>query len=206
MHHDWFSPTRPVRSRTPGSVADYLEVLPRFERAVEACLGDLLQCVVVERYEHAAAGLRLIREQGAGRCGFLVIEGSKSVPTDAAPADPALVPVSTVVRISGPYASAIERAIGSAWVAESFEQAVAAARMSARPIATLAGDLFLGPLVVRGGGKQETRGILAIKREIKELVARIGVAQEDVRRLGEGGRFAGGHRRAGRNRDCPTPG
>ena len=168
-----------------GSVADYLEVLPRFERAVEACLGDLLQCVIVERYEHAAAGLRLIREQGAGRCGFLVIEGSKSVPTDAAPADPALVPVSTVVRISVPYASAIERAIGSAWVAESFEQAVAAARMSARPIATLAGDLFLGPLVVRGGGKQETRGILAIKREIKELVARIGVAQEDVRRLGE---------------------
>ena len=168
-----------------GSVADYLEVPPRFERAVEACLGDLLQCVVVERYEHAAAGLRLVREQGAGRCGFLVIEGNKSVPTDAAPADTALVPVSTVVQISGPYASAIERAIGSAWVAESFEQAVAAARMSARPVATLAGDLFLGPLVVRGGGKQEARGILAIKREIKELVARVGVTQEDVRRLGE---------------------
>ena len=168
-----------------GSVADYLEVPPRFERAVEACLGDLLQCVVVERYEHAAAGLRLVREQGAGRCGFLVIEGNKSVPTDAAPADTALVPMSTVVRISGPYASAIERAIGSAWVAESFEQAVAAARRSARPVATLAGDLFLGPLVVRGGGKQEARGILAIKREIKELVARVGVAQEDVRRLGE---------------------
>ena len=95
------------------------------------------------------------------------------------------MPVSTVVQISGPYASAIERAIGSAWVAESFEQAVAAARMSARPVATLAGDLFLGPLVVRGGGKQEARGILAIKREIKELVARVGVTQEDVRRLGE---------------------
>ena len=30
-----------------GSVADYLEVEPKYERAVEACLGDLLQYVIV---------------------------------------------------------------------------------------------------------------------------------------------------------------
>ena len=55
-----------------GAVADYLEVDTRYERAVEACLGDLLQHVVVERPEHAAAGIQLVREQGAGRCGFLI--------------------------------------------------------------------------------------------------------------------------------------
>src|SRR4029077_6762917 len=55
-----------------GAIADYLEVESGYERAVEACLGDLLQHVVVERPEHAAAGFRLVREQGAGRCGFVI--------------------------------------------------------------------------------------------------------------------------------------
>ena len=59
-----------------GAIADYLEVEAGYERAVEACLGDLLQHVVVERAEHAAAGFQLVREAGAGRCGFLVTEAA----------------------------------------------------------------------------------------------------------------------------------
>ena len=55
-----------------GALADFLEVEPRYERAVEACLGDLLQHVLVERIEHVSAGLRLIRQEDAGRCGFIV--------------------------------------------------------------------------------------------------------------------------------------
>ena len=168
-----------------GSVADYLEVDRRVERAVEACLGDVLQHVLVKRYQQAEAGLRLVREHSAGRCGFLVIEGSGQARTDPAPGDTALVPISAVVRISGPYASAIEQAIGSAWVAESFEHAAAASRVMAGPVATLAGEVFRGPLLVQGGGKQQARGILATKREIKELKERIAVVQADVQRLGE---------------------
>jgi chromosome segregation protein len=53
-----------------GAVADYLEVERRYERAVEACLGDLLQHVVVERHEQAAAGLSLVREHDAGTLRF----------------------------------------------------------------------------------------------------------------------------------------
>src|SRR6185295_7419630 len=58
-----------------GAIADYLEVETGYERAVEAYLGDLLQHVVVERPEHAAAGFDVVREAGAGRCGFLITEG-----------------------------------------------------------------------------------------------------------------------------------
>ena len=52
-----------------GAVADYLEVDPGYERAVEACLGDLLQHVIVERPEHAAAGFHLVREQAPAAAG-----------------------------------------------------------------------------------------------------------------------------------------
>lgn len=55
-----------------GALADFIEVEPKYERAVEACLGDLLQHVVVERLEHVSAGLKLIRQENAGRCGFIV--------------------------------------------------------------------------------------------------------------------------------------
>ena len=55
-----------------GAVADFIDVEPRYERAVEACLGDLLQHILVERLEHVSAGLKLIRQEDAGRCGFVV--------------------------------------------------------------------------------------------------------------------------------------
>ena len=95
-----------------GAVADYLEVEAGYERAVEACLGDLLQHVIVERPEHAAAGFDLVREQQAGRCGFLIAgEGSDGVgaaPTmspnginDTTPEG--LVALGSVVRVNGPY-------------------------------------------------------------------------------------------------------
>jgi chromosome segregation protein len=57
-----------------GAVADYLDVERRYERAVEAVLGDRLQHVIVPTHAHAAAGLQLVREHDAGRCGFLVLE------------------------------------------------------------------------------------------------------------------------------------
>ena len=55
------------------------------------------------------------------------------------------------------------------------------------PIATLDGDVFRGPHRSSGGGKAESRGILATKREIKELRERIAAsasALEQSRRRG----------------------
>src|SRR4030095_6664197 len=41
------------------------------------------------------------------------------------------------------------------------------------PIATINGDVFRGSHLVSGGAKAESRGILATKREIKELRERM---------------------------------
>ena len=60
-----------------GSVADYLDVEPKYERAVEASLGDLLQHVIVRTHEQAQAGLDLIRQENVGRCGFVVLSGAE---------------------------------------------------------------------------------------------------------------------------------
>jgi chromosome segregation protein len=161
-----------------GAVADYLEVDRRYERAVEACLGDLLQHVIVERHEQAAAGLSLVREHDAGRCGFVVVdpESNGYHPREApgmAATRPGIVPVSDVLRIVGPHAATIQKVVPDAYVAETFEQAVGFSRETSVPIATINGDVFRGSHLVSGGAKAESRGILATKREIKELRERI---------------------------------
>ena len=167
-----------------GAVADYLDVDRRYERAVEACLGDLLQYVIVERHDQAAAGLSLVREQAAGRCGFVVID-----PTSNGYHPPEVVrmagvtPVSELVRVAGPHGATIQKVLPEAYVAETFEQAVALSRETSATVATLEGDVLRGPHLVAGGGKVESRGILATRREIKELGIRLASERESMARV-----------------------
>jgi chromosome segregation protein len=171
-----------------GAVADYLEVETGYERAVEACLADLLQHVIVERPEHASAGFDLLRQEGAGRCGFLIAvpAADPAMPpagTDAGAIPPGAVPLSSVVRVHGMYAGSIRQAIGGAWIADSYAHAAEASSVTALPVATAEGDVFRGPHLVTGGTRREARGILETKREIKDLRARIEVERETLGRL-----------------------
>jgi chromosome segregation protein len=168
-----------------GAVADYLEVEAGYERAVEACLGDLLQHVVVEHPEHAAAGFRIVQEAGAGRCGFLITMEAIGVGAEPAPSLPGVLSLSSVVRVNGPYAEAIRAAIGDAWIAPSYQHAADASRTTPLSVATLAGEVFHGPSLVSGGTRAEARGILETKREIKELRDRIAAERGALTRLAQ---------------------
>src|SRR5688572_8466215 len=169
-----------------GAVADYLEVDSRYERAVEACLGDLLQHVIVERHDQAAAGLSLVREQDAGRCGFVVVDpGSNGYHPREAIRMPGIVPVSDVLRVQGPHVATSSKVLPEAYVADSFEQAVSFSRQTSAPVATLEGDVLRGPHLVSGGAKVESRGILATRREIKELRERVTGDRDALARLAQ---------------------
>jgi chromosome segregation protein len=165
-----------------GAVADYLEVDQRYERAVEACLEGLLQHVIVKGPEQAAAGLAFVRRHEAGRCGFLVAVPDEPAAVARPQVEPlgSLLPLASIVRFTGPWADVLRDTIGEAWTAESFEQAARHAHLTAVPIATLEGDVFHGAHVVEGGGRTAARGILATKREIKELRDRTAAERDAV--------------------------
>jgi chromosome segregation protein len=190
-----------------GALADFIEVDPRYEKAVEAHLGDLLQHVLVRRHEHAAAGLALVRHEDAGRCGFIVVGGtgatgatglsavapsgakagaaSGNVPSAVAPigAEVDAVALSSVVHIEGEHAGAIRAAMGEALIVETFESARDLAMTVPLPVATIDGDVLRGAHLVTGGAKAEARGILATKREIKELRERATAESAALERL-----------------------
>jgi len=181
-----------------GSVADYLEVERGYERGVEACLGDLLQHVVVETHDEAAAGLQLARELNAGRVGFLIARREVDERAEEAHATslvvgvepgaetaeiPGLTALSQVIRVAGPAAETIRAAISNAWIGEGFDAARAASAVTVAPVATLEGDVFHGAHRVVGGARAEARGILTTKREIKEIRERVALDQRAADRV-----------------------
>ena len=169
-----------------GAVADYLDVDRRYERAVEACLGDLLQYILVDGHEHAAAGLSFVRAGGAGRCGFVVAGGAPvESPAPVWSHLPGITAVTEAVRITGPYAGTLRSVLGEAYVADTYEQAVAFARVSDAPVATLEGDVLRGAHLVSGGTRGEARGILATRREIKELSERTAAERQVLLRAAD---------------------
>jgi chromosome segregation protein len=152
-----------------GALADYLEVDSRYERAVEAVLGDLLQHVVVDDHAQAHAGFALVRSQGAGRCGFIVTGGADASRPVPPPLPEGAVLLSQVVRVTGAFASSLREVIGEAVIVAGLDAAAALATASDLPVVTIEGDVYRGAHVVSGGSRTEARGILATKREIKDL-------------------------------------
>ena len=169
-----------------GAVADHLEVERGYERAVEACLGELLQHVVVESRDAARAGVAFVLEQNAGRCGFVVAGGPVPSGTGVTEQPPAGVEsIWSVLRVTGPYGTAIRAAVGDAWLAGSLDAAIEASASTTVPVVTASGDVAHRGFVIEGGVKGEARGILATKAEIKDLRATIEADRVRLERVRE---------------------
>ncbi|MEZ5418412.1 MAG: chromosome segregation protein SMC [Vicinamibacterales bacterium] len=167
-----------------GALADYVEVQPRYERAVEATLGDLLEHVVVDSHAQAHTGFQLVRAQGAGRCGFIVIgDGAQAAPPAPVAVPDGCVALSSVVTVSGPHARALAAVVGEALIAESLDQAATVAAHASVPVVTLDGDVYRGAHVVSGGSRTESTGILATKREIRDLRDRVAEGRHAIETL-----------------------
>jgi chromosome segregation protein len=163
--------------RHAGALADHLAVEPTYERAVDALLGELLQHVIVDRLDDVQRAMALLSERNAGRCGFVV---RAELPGDAA-VDALVVPpgaraLSSVVRATGPHGAALQRLIGRALIADSFERAQELSRQVSVPVAARTGEVFHGAWLVQGGSRQDVRGILENRAEVRLL-------REDVHAL-----------------------
>jgi chromosome segregation protein len=93
------------------------------------------------------------------------------------------IPLESVVRVGGPFPAAVQAVLRGALVTESFETAARIAPLVPFPVVTLEGDVFRGRHLVTGGDKAESRGILATKREIKELRERINELRASLEQL-----------------------
>src|SRR5438093_3246210 len=160
-----------------GTVADLLEVPAGMERAIEAVLGERLQWVVVERFEHARAAVEYLREHSLGAATFLPLEHLPSPPGPQPDANG----IRWVARsVAAPSLSLVHHLLGQVAIVEHLDQAEALWRRNGvvATYVTPAGEV-LGPTGrLHGGGQAPAadveHSLLARKRRLRELDDEVG--------------------------------
>src|SRR6266571_1941081 len=155
-----------------GTVADLLEVPPGMEPAIEAVLGERLQWVVVERFEHARAAVAYLREHGLGSATFLPLEHLPAAGGVGADENGARW-VSRSVGASAP--SLVHHLLGQVAIVDHLDEAEALWRRNGVVATYVTSDgEVLGPTGrLHGGGTGEASGaehsLLARKRQLRDL-------------------------------------
>src|SRR5262249_25015715 len=133
-----------------GTVADLLEVPSELERAVEAVLGERLQWIVVERFEHARAAVAHLSSIDAGSATFVPLEHLPA--GGAAPSDNGVRWIAS--RVSARWSALVPYLLDHVAIVEHLDEAEARWRLNGvvATYVTPAGEVLSPSGRLRGGG------------------------------------------------------
>lgn len=185
-----------------GTLADMFNVEPRWERAVEGVFGSSLQAVIVPTPDDAARAAVWLRENGAGRASFLVaglhgaseeaeattyrIEMAASGDSTGGDEVAGDVRIRDLLGAPRELLAVLNRTLPqrmNARVTESLEHAMTTSLATGEMCVTLEGDWVAGGQLVNAGDArsvEEGAGLLAFKRELRDLETRAPALQVDV--------------------------
>ncbi len=159
-----------------GLLADYAEVQEKYEGAIEQFLRDELEYVVVESFDHARAGISLLRDEMGGRATFFVDSLNKlNLPSPEADAslpmpDGVLGRLDRLVDFREPLGPAAKHFLTKLRTAYVVESAALAEQMANENphsyFLTPDGTCYHGRMV--SGGRAGEAGPLALKRELRK--------------------------------------
>jgi len=168
--------------RAVGVLADYAEVEEQHEAAVEQYLRDELEYVVVETYDHARAGVSMLRDEVGGRATFFVdslrnlrISNEYEPIANFHAEDGVISRMDKLVDFRDPLGAAAKQflpRLRSAYLTESAVAAEKLARENAQyAFVTPDGTCYQGRMVT--GGRPDEAGPLGMKRELRALDAEV---------------------------------
>jgi chromosome segregation protein len=177
-----------------GTLADALNVDAKWERAVEGVMGSSLQAIVVPTPDDAVRAAQWLRENGGGRASFLVaglhggseetdtlvcrLEERSSLSMDFVNEIPGDLCVSDLLGAPRELITVLKRTLPqrmNARIAGNLEEAMGRSIASGEMYVTLNGDWIAGGQFVNAGDArdlEEGAGLLAFKRELRELETR----------------------------------
>jgi len=167
--------------RAIGLLADYAEVQEKYESAVEQFLRDELEYIVVESFDHARAGIALLRNDMGGRATFFVdsqidLEVKTPEADGSLPLAPGIVArLDRLVEFRDPVGPTAKHFLTKLRTAYLVESAVAEQLAHENPHSyylTPDGTCYHGRIV--SGGRAGEAGPLALKRELRQHEAEAG--------------------------------
>ena len=174
--------------RAVGVLADYAEVEEQHEAAVEQFLRDELEYVVVETYEHARAGVSLLREEVGGRATFFVdslrnLRLSEYEPIINFRAEDGVISrLDRLVEFRDPLGAAAKQflpRLRSAYLTDSAISAEKLARDNPQyAFVTPDGTCYQGRMVT--GGRPDEAGPLGMKRELRALDGEVFALEQEM--------------------------
>jgi chromosome segregation protein len=186
-----------------GTLADMFNVEPRWERAIEGVFGAALQAIIVPTPDDAARAAVWLRENGAGRASFLVagLHGASeeaetavyrleaaAASSDSTPAGEISGDVRVRDLLGAPreLLAVLNRTLPqhmNARVAASLDHAMTISLATGEMSVTTEGDWVAGGQLVNAGDAralEEGTGLLAFKRELRDLESRAPALQGEV--------------------------
>jgi len=170
-------------------VADTVDVLPRYDRALEAVLKDALEFVFVDTHEAALRGLAFLKETKAGRSGLVPRERLASCDgNENPPQGKGLIALADCVNGAPGEKSALKCLLRNVWVVENPEDAlkIHAGNGFKGVLVTLDGDVFYPNGVIVGGSSSPgTGGRIARNRQIGILKKQVAAGEKKARAIQE---------------------
>ena len=184
--------------RAVGVLADYAEVPEQHEGAIEQYLRDELEYVVVETFDHARAGVSLLRDEVGGRATFFV-DSTKNLRVDEyEPIIPfraeegVIARMDKLVEFRDPLGAAAKQFLPRLRAAYLTDSATAAEQLAKDnpqyAFVTPEGTCYQGRMVT--GGRPDEAGPLGMKRELRaldseviQLEAQMNEAQSEIERV-----------------------
>jgi len=168
--------------RAVGVLADYAEVEEQHEAAIEQYLRDELEYVVVETYDHARAGVSMLRDEVGGRATFFVdslrnlrLSSEYEPIVNFRAEDGVISRLDKLVEFRDPLGAAAKQflpRLRSAYLTDSSVAAEKLARENAQyAFVTPDGTCYQGRMVT--GGRPDEVGPLGMKRELRALDAEV---------------------------------
>ncbi len=167
--------------RAVGVLADYAEVQEQHEAAFEQYMRDELEYVVVETYDHARAGVSLLRNEVGGRATFFV-DSLRNLKLDEyepivhfRPEDGVISRLDKLVEFRDPLGPAAKQFLPRLRSGYLTDSAVAAEKLAREypqyAFLTPEGTCYQGRMVT--GGKPDDAGPLGMKRELRAMDAEV---------------------------------
>ena len=168
--------------RAVGVLADYAEVEEQHEAAVEQYLRDELEYVVVETFDHARAGVSMLRDEVGGRATFFVDSlRNLHLASDYEPIvnfraeDGVISRLDKLVEFRDPLGAAAKQFLPRLRAAYLTDSTAAAEKLAKDhpqyAFVTPDGTCYQGRMVT--GGRPDEVGPLGMKRELRALDAEV---------------------------------